>query len=176
MKIKYSSRWMSQIYLPLLVAGLTASSLSQATLNQDTSNIRISITGTIVANARCTINGGNPITVEYGDVYISEIAGNAYRQNIAYSIICQGDAGSKTAQILLDGTGASFDGTLLKTDATGLGIKILIDNNQMMLRKWYDLNTSNNQKLEGILVRQGEAKFTNGQQFNASATLKVAYN
>lgn len=176
MKIKYSGRWMGRMCLPLLMAGLAASPLSQATLNRNTSNVRINISGTIVANARCTINGGNPISVEYGDVYISEIAGDAYRQNIAYSITCQGDAGSKTAQIQLNGTGANFDGTLLKTDAAGLGIKILINNNQMTLGKWYDLNTSSNQKLDGILVKQDVAKFTNGQQFNASATLKVAYN
>ncbi|OKB66622.1 hypothetical protein BHU62_11970 [Serratia marcescens] len=142
----------------------------------DTTNVKINITGTVVANGRCTFAGGNPITVEYGDVFISDIAGDRYRQPLNYGVSCSGDAGGKTIQLQLAGIGADFDGTLLGTNAKGLGIKLLRDNSQMEPGKWYDLNPSSPPKLEGVLVKQSGADFSNGQEFSASATLKVAYN
>lgn len=142
----------------------------------DATNVKINITGTVVANGRCNFAGGSPITVEYGDVFISEIVGDKYRQPLNYNISCSGDAGGKTIQLQLDGSGADFDGTLLSTNAKGLGIKLLRDNNPMVPGRWYDLNPSSPPKLEGVLVKQGGAEFNNGQEFSASATLKVAYN
>lgn len=162
------------LMLILLFAGLSLS-LAEAAQG-DTTNVKIGITGTIVANASCKISGNNPISVEFGDVYISEIKGDAYRKGISYDVSCQGDSGGKSIQLQMSGTGASFDGGLLKTDASGLGIKILKDGSQMNLNQWYDLDPINKPTLEGVLVKQDEASFTNGQEFNASATLKVAYN
>lgn len=143
---------------------------------RDATNVKIDITGTIVANARCNFSGGNPITVEFGDVYINDIAGETYRQPLNYDVSCNGDAQGKTIQLQLSGTGASFDGTLLNTDAEGLGIKILSNNTQMVLGQWYDFNPDAPPKLEGVLEKEDGAIFSNGQEFNASATLKVAYN
>lgn len=142
----------------------------------DTTDVKISISGTVVANGRCSFAGGNPITVEFGDVYISDIAAGKYRQPLNYSVACSGDAGGKAIQMQLSGTGADFDGTLLGTDAKGLGIKLLWDKSQMDIGKWYDLDPAAPPTLEGELVKQKGADFSNGQEFNASATLKVAYN
>lgn len=143
---------------------------------RDTTNVQINISGTIVANAHCNFGQNRPITVEYGDVYSSEIAGDAYRKKLNYNVSCSGDADGKSIQLQLAGTGAGFDGSLLKTDANGLGIKILRNGSQMTLGQWYDLNPNSPPTLEGVLVKQDGASFDNGQEFNASATLKVAYN
>jgi type 1 fimbria pilin len=158
----------------MVVGWLALSPVVQAKM--DTTNIRVNVSGTVVANARCSFSGGNPITVEYGDVYISDIGGDTYRQPLAYGVSCRGDADGKTIQLQLSGTGADFDGTLLSTNAKGLGIKLLRDNSQMVLGRWYDLNPAAPPKLEGVLVKQSGARFSNGQAFSAAATLTVAYN
>lgn len=159
----------------LLVGGLMLSCSAQAAKG-DVKNVKINIYGTIVANARCSFSANNPINVEYGDVYVSEIIDDKYRQPLSYSVSCSGDSGGKTIQLQLSGTGAGFDGSLLQTDAKGLGIRILRNNSPMTLGKWYDLNPEVPPKLEGVLVKERGATFNNGQEFNASATLKVAYN
>ena len=160
----------------VLAGGILLTAPFTQAAKRDTTNVKINITGTIVANARCNFSNGNPITVEYGDVYISEIAGDAYKKKVNYSVSCSGDADGKTIQLQFSGSGADFDGTLLNTDAQGLGIKILRNGSQMTLGQWYDLNPNAPPTLEAVLVKNSGASFTNGQEFNASATLKVAYN
>ncbi|MFQ0830348.1 fimbrial protein [Serratia fonticola] len=160
----------------MLVGSLLLNASLTRAATGEVSNVKVNITGTIVANARCDFGQNSPITMEYGDVYISDIAGDAYKKRMHYSVFCSGDASGKTIQLQFSGSGAGFDGTLLRTDAQGLGIKILRNNSQMILGQWYDLNPSSPPTLEGVLVKQNGASFTNGQEFNASATLKVAYN
>ncbi|WPU21982.1 fimbrial protein [Cedecea neteri] len=142
----------------------------------DPTNVKVNISGTVVANGSCSFSGGNPITVEFGDVYISDIAEGKYRQKINYTVSCKGDAGGKAIQLQLSGDGADFDGKLLKTNAKGLGIKLLWNQGQIAPATWYDLNPSTPPILEGVLVRAKGAEFANGQEFSAAATLKVAYN
>ncbi|QGH61590.1 fimbrial protein [Serratia proteamaculans] len=154
----------------LALAGLLAFPLTGQT------NVKISISGTVVATARCSFADGKPITVEFGDVYISDIAAGVYRQPLSYKVACSGDADSKTIQMQLSGDGAAFDNKLLKTDVKGLGIELLWDKSQMEVGKWYDLDPAAPPTLEGELVKQKGADFSNGQEFKASATLKVAYN
>ncbi|HCM7228989.1 TPA: fimbrial protein [Klebsiella aerogenes] len=139
-------------------------------------NVNISISGTVVATASCKISGSNPIKVDYGDVYISEIAGDNYRKQVVYDVSCQGDANGKNIQLEITGNSAVFDGNLLRTDADGLGIKLLRNGSQMQLNQWYDLDPVNPPRIESVLVKQKGATFMNGQEFNAGATLKVAYN
>lgn len=172
-QIKIKRAWRLTL---VFAAGLLMTAPPAQAAKGDTTNVKINITGTIVANARCSFSDGNPITVEYGDVYISELAGDAYRMPVNYHVKCSGDADGKTIQLQFSGTGAEFDGTLLKTDTSGLGIKILSNGSQMTLGQWYDLNPDAPPSLEGVLVKADGASFDNGRQFNASATLKVAYN
>lgn len=165
--------YVTGLALALFVVGLTTSPVYAA---RNIGTVKINVTGTVIVTASCKIGGANPIKVEYGDVYISEISGDNYRKNINYGVSCQGDGAGKTIQLQIQGSGSTFDGNLLRTDANGLGIKILHDGAQMELNKWYNLDPQSPPKLEGILVKQHGATFNNGQEFNAAATLKVAYN
>ena len=92
------------------------------------SNLDVRITGTVVATALCTFSGSDPIKVEFGDVYINEIIGETYKQPVPYQVTCKGDPDGKTLQMQIAGSAASFDGKQLKTDASGLGIKLLKGN------------------------------------------------
>ncbi|HEM8838474.1 TPA: fimbrial protein [Klebsiella aerogenes] len=163
--------------LALAMAGtlLISVPLAQAA-TRDTSNVNINISGTIVANASCNILASRPISVEFGDVYINDIDAGGYRKSIDYDVVCSGDAQGKTIQLRFVGGGASFDGSLLKTDAPGLGIKILRNGAQMTLNQWYDLDWTSPPTLEGVVVKQSGASLNNGQEFSASGSLVVGYN
>ncbi|MGE2624750.1 hypothetical protein ACQH8C_26785, partial [Escherichia coli] len=50
-----------------------------ATAGPGASNVDIAITGEVIATASCTFSSSEPIRVEFGDVYINEIVGTAYR-------------------------------------------------------------------------------------------------
>lgn len=142
----------------------------------DPTTIAISVSGTVVADGRCSFNSDKLVSVNFGDVFISEIAAGIYRQPLNYSLSCSGDDGGKSIQIQLAGTGANFDSTVLSTDAIGLGIKLLRNNNQMELGRWYDVDPALPPKIESLLIVEKDATFANGQDFSATATLKVAFN
>lgn len=142
----------------------------------DPTTIAISASGTVVANGRCLFSSDKSVAVNFGDVFVSEIASGIYRQPINYSLSCSGDDGGKSIQIQLAGTGANFDSTVLSTDAIGLGIKLLRNNTQMELGRWYDVDPALPPKIESLLVVEKDATFANGQDFSATATLKVAFN
>lgn len=139
-------------------------------------NVSVNMSGTIIATATCVINGADPIAIEFGDVYISNIDGDTYRKRIDYSVSCQGDPEGKTIQMQVAGNGAAFDGALLKTDVSGLGIKLLNNGSPLALNHWVNLDPNNVPILEGALVKESGADFINGQEFNSTATLKVDYN
>jgi type 1 fimbria pilin len=147
-----------------------------ATAGPIASNLDISITGTIVATASCTFTGPDPIKVEFGDVYINEIADEIYRQPIPYQVNCKGDPDGKTLQMQITGIGANYDGKKLKTDADGLGISLLKGSDALAPNQWFNFDSASQPALYAVLEKQSGARFQDGQAFSAVATLKVAYN
>lgn len=142
----------------------------------DPMTITITVYGTVVSNGRCLFSSDQSVAVNFGDVFVSEIASGIYRKPLNYSLSCSGDDGGKSIRIQLSGTGAHFDSTVLSTDAIGLGIKLLRNNTQMELGRWYDVDPALPPKIESLLVVEKDATFANGQDFSATATLKVAFN
>lgn len=137
------------------------------------STVRIKVT---VQEAGCSFSNESPVRVEFGDVYINEIDGEAYKKPVLYNLTCKGESVGKTLQMQVSGSGASFNGNDLKTDADGLGIKLLSGSNRISLNQWFDIDISSPPSIYAILEKQRDATFRNGQEFNASAILKVAYN
>ncbi len=64
----------------------------------------------------------------------------------------------------------------LKTDANGLTIKLQNGSVTLPLNQWFDFNNASPPTLYAVLEKQNGARFQDGQAFNATATLKVAYN
>lgn len=137
--------------------------------------VPINITGTVIASASCTFDSDEAITVEFGDVYINEITGDNYKKPVPYTLTCEGDAEGKTIQMQWVGTSSSFDSTLLNTDVTGLGIKLLQNSTQVSPNTAFTIDGSSPPALEVVVVKNTGASFSNGQEFNASVTLKVDY-
>ncbi|MGN7915782.1 fimbrial protein [Enterobacter sp. 22466] len=150
-----------------------ASASAQAKM--DPTNVAINISGTVVANASCTFSSDTPIQVNFGDVYITDIDGGSYKTKLPYSLTCKGDADGKSIEMQLKGTSASFDDNVLQTDVKGLGIKLLQNNNQIKPNDWFLINPDSPPDLEAVVVKDAAATFSNGQQFNAAATLVVDY-
>lgn len=139
-------------------------------------NLNIAITGTVQATATCTFSGPDPIQVEFGDVYINEIAEGIYKQQILYQLNCSGDPEGKKLQMQLTGTAASDDSSLLKTSADGLSVKLIKGNDAVTMNQWFNIDAGQLPSLYAELIKQSGARFQNGEEFTASATLKVAYN
>lgn len=136
------------------------------------------IDGTIVASASCKFNGGNPITVEFGDVYIEDIDSGQYRQNVGYGgLTCSGDPAGKTLQMQMSASAVQMNGIqVISTSVSGLGIELLQNNSHVNLNQWFTINASSPPVLEARVVKSTGTTLTPGQQFTASGTLLVAYN
>ncbi|WP_293770410.1 fimbrial protein [uncultured Pantoea sp.] len=137
--------------------------------------VPVNITGTVIATASCTFGSDKLIQIEFGDVFINQISGDYYKKAVDYSLSCKGDADGKTIKMEWIGEAASFDSTLLTTDVNGLGIKLLQDSQKVSPNTWFTINAASPPALDVVLVKNSGAKFSNGQEFNASATLKVDY-
>ncbi len=155
--------------ISLLLSGAALAKMDDATIN-------VKISGTVVSNGSCTFSGTRPIAVEFGDVFINDIKDKAYKQSLPYTLVCKGEPGGKAIQMKLMGTTADFDGTLLTTDAKGLGLRLQKDGSDMMLNQWVDIDPAAPPKFDAVLVKQKDASFQNGQAFNGSATLIVGFN
>lgn len=161
-----------QAVLVLLSLLLSGAALAQ----MDDSTVNVKISGTVVANGSCTFTNSAPVAVEFGDVIINDIKDSAYKQSLPYTLVCKGDPGGKAIQMKLSGTAADFDGTLLKTDAKGLGISLQQGSTAIKPNTWFDIDPAAPPKFAAVLVKQKGASFVNGQAFNGSATLIVGFN
>lgn len=135
----------------------------------------IKITGSVIATAACTFGSDKTLQIEFGDVFINQISGDYYKKPLDYTLSCNGDADGKTIKMEWVGDAAAFDNTLLTTDVTGLGIKLLQNSNKVSPNTWFSINAVSPPALDVVLVKNNGANFSNGQEFNASAILKVDY-
>lgn len=138
--------------------------------------VAINISGTVTATASCQFNTDETIGLEYGtNVYISKISGNYYKLPVPYFLNCEGDANGKSIRMRWVGTASSFEDTLLTTDVSGLAIKFLKNGTKIDINTWFDIEADSAPSLDVVLVKDAGATLKNGQEFNASTTLEVAY-
>lgn len=86
---------------------------------------QVNFTGTLRSNPPCTINDGENILVNFGDVGISQIDGTRYARTFTLNILCTSDLGNGVVlYFAYDGMTAGFDNDALQTSRTNLGIKL----------------------------------------------------
>ncbi|HAT4919957.1 TPA: fimbrial protein [Serratia marcescens] len=162
MKSKKGKVW---LVLTLLVS---MTSIAQAAVSI------VTVSVTVVAPLPCTLNGGKPIEVNFGDeVMTTRIDGDNYRQPVGYGLSCNGPW-KNAMRLQLSGAAAGFDGTLLKTSVNGLGIELQRDGVRIPLNAWQNFTYPSMPKLEAVPVKQSGATLPTGE-FTASATLRVDY-
>ncbi|MEY0231396.1 fimbrial protein [Providencia manganoxydans] len=114
------NRW---LYSLIGCAILINSNMTQA--------VQLEFTGNLLENPPCDVAGPNglnqPIKIGFGDVGISRINGENYRQDFTITMTCGSDLGNAVALYLTYGTNAykaPFDNKALGTTTSGLGIRL----------------------------------------------------
>ena len=137
-------------------------------------SMMVKVTVTIVAPPPCVINDNNLIEVKFGnDVMTSRIDGSYKKQRVVYSVECK-DAPTNAMKIKIQGTGASFDSDVLRTNNNDLGVALLRNGNRQPINRWVNFSYPYMPTLEAVPVKQAGATLSGGA-FSAGATMMVEY-
>lgn len=133
----------------------------------------VTVKGTVIRPA-CNLNNGQEIRIEFGDVVISKIDGQAYKkQPLHYSLTCE-DTTAKL-QFHITGTSAPFGSGLLTTSKSGLGIQFMSDNGNLALNSGVlKFNSGETPAIYAVPAKNASAQLATGD-FSATATLSVDY-
>lgn len=135
--------------------------------------VDVQIRGVIVAPPTCVINGGNTLNVPFGnDLLTTRIDGVNYRRAVPYTVICTGQT-SNDMTLKLQGTGAVFDTSTLRTSNSDLGVKLFINGAVWALNTTTRFTYPNRPTMEAVPVKKPASTLSAGA-FSASATLVVA--
>lgn len=95
---------------------------------------QVNFKGTLQTNPPCVITGDNdPITVNFGDVGVTQIDGTRYAQTFTLNILCDVSMGNNVILYFgYDGVMAGFDNDALQTSRNGLGIILYRSNGDIV--------------------------------------------
>ncbi|WP_421671713.1 fimbrial protein [Rahnella sp. EDr1-12] len=167
MKFKNKSIRLTSSYVALFLIVMSG-------LNESSEAARLNFDGTMIEPPPCTINGGSPINVDFGnEVMTTRVDGKNYIKDVNYSLQCSG-ATSKTLRLQIKGTGASFDSTKLATDKADLAIALTANGSALQVNKWLNYNDPSKPALKAVPVKKDGATLTGGA-FRATATMMIDY-
>ncbi|CAI1175986.1 putative minor fimbrial subunit StfE [Serratia quinivorans] len=140
--------------------------------------ITVSITGTVLESAPCKINGGNTISVYFGeDLLTTRIDGVNYRKPVNYTLDCT-NAGNRAIRMQIQGLSASFDNKMLATAERrdlGIALRLTARDAEWPINSWMQLDSSMTAPaLQAVPVKALGSQLTAGR-FSAGATLVVDY-
>lgn len=141
---------------------------------QDGENM--SFHGTLVAPP-CSISSGKTIEVAFGtDLGTNKINGANYKQPVNYTVNCEAGYSANNLAIVVDTVAAtSFDSSAVKTNKTGLGIRILVDGKPAEFASRVAVsNPASPPKIEAVPVQDQGVSLTTGA-FEATMTLRADY-
>lgn len=134
--------------------------------------VSVSIRGVIMAAPSCTINGGSSLNVPFGNnLLTTRIDGANYRRNVPYTVTCTGQTNNDMT-VKLQGTGATFDSSTLRTSNSDLGVKLYMNNAVWHLNTTVNFIYPSLPRMEAVPVKRS-ASTLRGGPFTASATLVV---
>lgn len=98
----------------LLITGMV-SPVAQTSTN-------VTYSGTLIDSPPCTINGGEPVEIDFGEMGVNKVDGHNYAKNFALVYEC-GDASSdKTLRYL--GAATTFDPAAVQSNIPEFGIRL----------------------------------------------------
>lgn len=133
--------------------------------------VQVNFQGTLIESVPCTINNGQPITLDFGDVIIRGIDGENYSKPINYEIDC---AAPGTVRLSINGTVTQFDEAAVQTDITNLGIRINQSGQPFKLNEPISINQASPPALVAVPVVNPVQQPDPGV-FSATATLLAEY-
>lgn len=130
---------------------------------------------------KCTINEGQLITVEFGDVSSTALNGNNYIKNVPIQVECEGgsfDTGSMNVGLSVSGKSTPFSNELLNTDKNDLGILLKHNGEKIIPGSFYPLPSKNGNSWNWDLIASpmgNPGKEISEGEFNASATVVAKF-
>ncbi|AZE62709.1 MULTISPECIES: fimbrial protein [Pseudomonas fluorescens group] len=134
----------------------------------------ISFSGTLNEPPPCTIDGGNTVDIDFGDVAISLIDGVNYLKPVPYTITCGSDTLPWALKLSVNGTQTGFDSSAVQSSVTELGIQILQNGVKLDLNTPLDISLGAPPVLQAVPVKEAGATLAPGG-FTAAATLLAEY-
>ncbi|RMP59022.1 hypothetical protein ALQ18_00114 [Pseudomonas marginalis pv. marginalis] len=134
----------------------------------------LTFSGTLNEPPPCTIDAGNTIEVDFGDVGVKRVDGEKYRQGVGYIITCGPDTLPWELKLSVNGTATTFDGSAVQTSVPALGIRLFQNNVPFLLNTPLDITLSSPPTLEAVPVKQPGAILAPAS-FTAVATLLAEY-
>ncbi|QHB31511.1 fimbrial protein [Yersinia canariae] len=130
--------------------------------------------GTLINPPPCVINNTGTILVGFGDdVLTSRVDGTQYMQPVTYTLNCTG-AVSNALKMTIKGNGAGFDTSVLSTNNSALGIKLLRNEQALGLNTAFTFSYPTIPVLKAVPVKQPGATLSAGA-FYGTATMVVEY-
>lgn len=151
-----------------LLSGACMIPAVQATPGEAAMNLH----GTLVVPS-CVVNDNKTIDVDFGDVMTTRVDGKNYRKQVSYTLTCE-DGVSKALKLQVGGTAAAFDGSLLNTSASGLGVRVQNGSSNLPVNSWVKFTWPDKPALWVVPVKKSGVILAGGR-FSATATLKVEY-
>ncbi|MBD8149471.1 fimbrial protein [Pseudomonas fluorescens] len=155
--------WQPRALLALCIIGLCGAASANLTFS-----------GTLNEPPPCTIDAGNTIEVDFGDVGVKRVDGVRYRRGVGYAIQCGTDTLPWQLKLSVNGTATTFEGSAVQTSVPALGIRIFQNNQPFPLNTPLNISLSSPPVLEVVPVKQPGAVLAPAR-FTAVATLLAEY-
>lgn len=155
--------WQQSALFALCAIGLGSSAMANLTFD-----------GTLIEPPPCTINSGNNIATDFGDMGVKAIDGANYRKPVYYTISCSASDLSWRMYLTLTGVATTFESATVQSSVTDLGIKLLRNGTPFGLNAPVLIDPLSPPVLEAVPVKRSGATLGPGG-FSASATLLVFY-
>lgn len=159
-----------QVCIVTLLLGVFGGSVcSQAGSDSVGFNVKVTI-----VQSTCEVNNSQPINVEFGEMLINAIDGAKYEQTIPYTLQCDGAASNQGLRLSFLGAGAIFNGNLLQTSDSGLGLRFKQNGSDFALNDDVNFTYGSKPTLSVVPVLRSPTDVSSGD-FSASATFNVEY-
>ncbi|MEB2645354.1 pilus assembly protein [Pseudomonas sp. C 49-2] len=155
--------WQQRALLALCSIGLCSAASANLTFS-----------GTLNEPPPCTIDAGNTIEVDFGDVGVKRVDGVKYRKGLAYTISCGPATLPWELKLSVNGSPTSFDASAVQTNVPALGIRLYQNNVPFPLNTRLDISLPSPPVLEVVPVKQPGATLAPAR-FAAVATLLAEY-
>lgn len=132
----------------------------------------------VVTPPECVLNNNNQVPIHFGDILLTRIDGDAYRQSLPLSNFDCTDLVKNTLTFTFIGDPTSFNSNgALKTSNNKLGIVFYVNGTRQPINEPVNVNYTALPSLTVAPVKNSGASFinTDGGNFTALATLKVNY-
>lgn len=134
----------------------------------------LTFSGTLNEPPPCTIDAGNTIEVDFGDVGVKRVDGVKYRRGVSYTISCGPATLPWELKLSVNGTPTTFDGSAVQTNVPALGIRVYQNNVPFLLNTPLDISLPSPPVLEVVPVKQPGSTLAPAR-FAAVATLLAEY-